>query len=335
MRWVGTATGAETDPMDVVEAVVDALGQALAGAPDGDVVGLGVASMGEAGVLLDSSGNPLAPIIAWYDTRDAAELADLRSDIGVTRLAQTTGLPMRHQWSLTKHRWLLMNRPETRGAVRRLNIAEWVVRSLGGEETCEPSLASRTGWLRLDTREWWPESLGWSGADADLMPALVDAGTPSGTVSPRVEVPRLTGATLTVAGHDHTVAAIGAGALSEGDELDSCGTAEALVRSVSAGMRPAAVEQLVAAGVTVGWHALGGRWSLLGATTGGLTLHRVLSMLGVARDDLSELDRQAWPRPSSSVQVSVDSQGATISGVQDDITPAVARRPRTCERGDR
>ena len=46
MRWVGTATGAETDPMDVIVAVVDALGQALAGASDGDVVGLGVASMG-------------------------------------------------------------------------------------------------------------------------------------------------------------------------------------------------------------------------------------------------------------------------------------------------
>jgi sugar (pentulose or hexulose) kinase len=103
--WVSGPTGAQVDPRDLVASAMDALGRALAGAPEGEVVGLGVASMGESGVLLDSSGSPLAPIIAWHDTRDHAELADLQAQFDPRTFARTTGLPMRHQWSLTKHRW--------------------------------------------------------------------------------------------------------------------------------------------------------------------------------------------------------------------------------------
>ena len=124
----------------------------------------------------------------------------------------TTGLPLRQQWSLTKHRWLIDNVPSARSAVRRLNIAEWIVRGLGGEEATEQSLASRTGWLRLADRSWWTDTLAWSGASQSLMPPLVTAGTPLGRASAEAGLPRLAGAVLTVAGHDHQAAVVGAGA---------------------------------------------------------------------------------------------------------------------------
>ena len=68
------------------------------------------------------------------------------------------------------------------------------------------------------------------------MPPLVTAGTALGRVSADAALGRLTGAVLTVAGHDHQAAAIGADAAGVGDELDSCGTAEALVRTVVPGL---------------------------------------------------------------------------------------------------
>ncbi|MFC6021692.1 L-fuculokinase [Plantactinospora solaniradicis] len=310
--WTSTATGAELDPDALLAAALDALATALADAPSGRVAGVGVASMGESGVLLDSAGHPLGPMIAWHDTRDERELADLHARIGPDTFARTTGLPLRHQWALTKHRWLRGHHPESRRAVRRLNVAEWVVRGLGGQEACEQSLASRTGWLRLDGRDWWPEALDWSGASASLMPELVTAGAPLGTVSERAGLARLTGATLTVCGHDHQVAAIGAGALRPGDELDSCGTAEALVRSVAPGLPPETVAGLVAAGVTVGWHALAGRWCLLGATTGGLVLQRVLAGLGLDRADLPELDALASRVDPSRLTGRIEDEGRSI-----------------------
>jgi sugar (pentulose or hexulose) kinase len=288
--WVTTATGAEMDPRALLDAAIEALARALAGAPDGPVAGVGVAGIGESGVLLDAAGDPIGPLIAWHDTRDDVELADLRGSIDAGEFARTTGLPLRHQWSLTKHRWLRTHHPDTAAAVRRLNVPEWIVRGLGGDEGCELSLASRTGWLRVHRRAWWDRALSWAGASATLMPPLVEAGTPLGRVR-GAGPPRLAGAVLTVAGHDHQVAAIGAGALGPRDELDSCGTAEALVRSVAPGLQPDTVQSLVDAGVTVGWHALAGRWCLLGGTTGGLTLQRVLADLGRSAADVADLDR--------------------------------------------
>ena len=245
--WTFTSTGAELDANALLVAAKSALSEALADCPAGPIAGLGVASLAEAGVLLDSHGEPAAPVIAWHDTRDDAELAKLRESIVPHDFSAMTGLPFRQQWSLTKHRWLLDNVPEARRAVRRLNLAEWIVRGLGGEEATEQSLASRTGWLQLAQRAWWNDTLEWSGASQTLMPPLVTAGTPLGRVGADVGMPRLAGAVLTVAGHDHQAAVIGADADGPGDELDSCGTAEALVRTIAPGLSPLVVAELAEA----------------------------------------------------------------------------------------
>jgi sugar (pentulose or hexulose) kinase len=285
-----TDSGAELDATALLESAKTAVAQAMSQCPPGPIAGLGVTSFAESGVLLDRRGEPVAPVIAWHDTRDDAELADLHDAVGAYAFSATTGLPFRQQWSLTKHRWLMDNVASATAAVRRLNVAEWIVRGLGGEEATEQSLASRTGWLRLADRSWWAETLAWSGAREALMPSLVTAGTPLGRVSSDAGLPRLTGAVLTVAGHDHQAAAIGAGADGPGDELDSCGTAEALVRTVAPGLSASVVAELAERGITTGWHAVPDHWCLLGATQGGLELQRVLAQLGKTSADLPTLD---------------------------------------------
>jgi sugar (pentulose or hexulose) kinase len=107
----------------------------------------------------------------------------------------------------------------------------------------------------------------------------------------------LRGATLTLAGHDHQAAVVGVGIGGPGDELDSCGTAEAFVRTVSPGLPSATVLALTRAGVTVGWHVIRDRWCLLGATQGGLVLGRVQAALGVDRAGLAALDEAALAAP--------------------------------------
>ncbi|MEV1286619.1 FGGY family carbohydrate kinase [Micromonospora sp. NPDC049679] len=321
--WTTTAHGAEMDPAAVLDSAREALANAMAEAPDGTVMAVGVTSMGESGVLLDARGAPLGPVIAWHDTRDRAEVDDLEATVGADRFSRHTGLPLRGQWSLTKHRWLLTHHPQLRDATRRLNIAEWVVRGLGGEESAEQSLASRTGWLELSTRSWWPDALEWSGAARSLMPELVTAGTPLGRVTAATGLPRLTGAVLTVAGHDHQAATIGAGASGPGDELDSCGTAEALIRTVPIGLDAASVAKLANAGITVGWHVLADRWCLLGGTQGGLALQRILTLLGRTSQQLPDLDREALTRDTPRVTVSgVDDETLSISGLGSGVDPA-------------
>jgi sugar (pentulose or hexulose) kinase len=250
-------------------------------------------------------------------------LAHLRETMTAQQFSAMTGLPLRQQWSLTKHRWLLDNVPAARSAVRRLNIAEWIVRGLGGEEATEQSLASRTGWLRLAQRSWWNDTLQWSGASETLMPPLVTAGTPLGRVNADAGLPRLTGAVLTVAGHDHQAAVIGAGADGPGDALDSCGTAEALVRTIAPGLSPLVIAELAEAGITTGWHAVADHWCLLGATQGGLALQRVLALLGKDKTDLPQLDAEAVALPTPTLRVDAPAFGRLdILGVADGDSPA-------------
>jgi sugar (pentulose or hexulose) kinase len=319
----GTATtGTEMDAYALLDAARAAVSRALAAAPDGRVVGLGVTSMAESGVLLDAGGEPVAPVIAWHDTRDADQVRLLDEEIGAEAFSARTGLPHRSQWSLTKHRWQLENDEGAASAVRRLNVAEWVVRGLGGDEASDASLASRTGWLDLESRTWWSESLDWSGAAQALLPPLVTSGTALGRVRATVGLERLAGAVLTTAGHDHQAAALGANAAGPGDQVDSCGTAEALVRSVPAGFSRSGISRLTRCGITVGWHVVDGQWALLGATQGGLALERIAALFGRDGEAAAKVDAVATRSTSGGVIVDVDDvAGVTIRGIRDGATP--------------
>jgi sugar (pentulose or hexulose) kinase len=292
-RWARGEHGVETSAESIVDAAQNALRDALTEVPGERVIALGVASMAEAGVLVDVHDVPLAPVIAWHDQRDEQQLDDLVAQLGADAFSSRTGLPLWTQWSLTKHRWIVDNLPLARAAARRYNIAEWVAHQFGAEPATELSLASRTGWLDVATGRPWSESMAWSGASESLLSDLVTAGTALGVASTSGDLAALKGATLTVAGHDHQAAVVGVGIGGPGDELDSCGTAEAFVRTIAPQLAPDAILTLTRSGVTVGWHAIRDRWCLLGATQGGLILGRVQAALGVDRDGLPALDAAA------------------------------------------
>ena len=289
--WTRVPSGAEIDAHALLDAAIGAARSALAGAPEGRVRAVGVGSMAEAGVLVDGRGAPLHPVIAWHDARGGDQARRLAAEVGEERFITATGLPVSTLCSAPKLRWLVEHHPEVRGARRWLNVAEWVVRGLGGDELGELSLASRTGLLDLAARAPFAEALAWTGLRADLLPELALAGTPAGTAGEALAGAR--GATLAVAGHDHLVAGVGVGVIAPGDVLDSCGTAEALVRVVAPPLGPEQVRRAVAGGVTVGWHVAADRQALLGGVWSGLVLQEVLDELGAGQAGRPELDAGA------------------------------------------
>jgi len=327
--WSFTPSGVQMDARDLLAGAIEAVNQALAQTSSVAVLGLGVASMGESGVLLDRHGRPVAPVIAWHDTRDRVELAELDARLGADRFSARTGLPFLPQWSLTKHHWLVRHHLAATDAVRRLNIGEWIVLGLGGEEASELSLASRTGWLDLATRTWWAESLSATEMKESLLPPLVTAGTALGGVTNSEVSTALAGAVLTVAGHDHQAAAVGVGAIHEGDELDSCGTAEALVRTVQPNLPEETIAELARAGITTGWHVLAQRWCLLGGTEGGRTLQRVRALLGEDGEDLDALDAAALavsPLEVRGLVLEVTSERVVVKGANENTRPELIWR---------
>lgn len=326
MPWEVVPTGAELHPDRFVEVALAAAGDALARVPDGTVAGIGVTSMAETGVLLDGAGRVAAPAIAWHDHRGADDAEALARDLGRDAFTATTGLSLRPLCSTSKYRWLRRHHDGAARAVRWLNVSEWVVAALGGEPYAELSLASRTGWLDLTTRDWWADGLAAAGAPDGLLPRTAPAGTSAG---PATAAPgRLRGAVLTVGGHDHLCGAVGVGATADGDVFDSSGTAEAFIAPVVPLVPADRIADLVARGVNVGWHVVPGRQALLGAQRAGLHLQRFLDLLGIGPDARPALDAAALALPGTGgLRVDgFDDEVATLAGIRLQTTPALVWR---------
>jgi sugar (pentulose or hexulose) kinase len=303
LGWTLVPTGAEIASQGFVDCALAAAHEALAEVSGDRVVAVGVSGMAETGVLLDRRGEPVIPSIAWHDSRGEEEAARLEDDIPAFRA--TTGLSSRALRTVSKYRWLRDHVEESARGVRWLSVGEWVVHGLGGEQGAELSLASRTGWLDLHARGWWDETLAWSGAPPALLPEPAFAGTPLGTVGDAL--PQARGAVLAVGGHDHLSAAVGAGAVGEGEVLDSWGTAEALIRAVSP-LPPDRVRQAVDDEIMVGWHAVPDRQNLLGAMRSGAALGRIMALMGVGREGRDALEQAA-------LEVDAEAGGMQLRGL--------------------
>lgn len=317
------------EPDALLGAVAAAVTDALSGVP-GPVAGVGVTGMAESGVLVDAAGAALTPILAWHDENATAALGPVRAGTGGDdAFTERTGLPLTTRCTAVKTRWLaeqdlIAGRPDG-----WLTVPELIVARLGGAAVSELSLASRTGWLDVHDRTWLPGHLAASGVRLNLRPPVA-AGAPAGRAGAGLD--RLAGVVLTVGGHDHLCAAVGAGATDPGDVLDSLGTGEAMVRQAARPLGRAQTVAAVRAGVTVGCHVFPGVQSLFTGLGSGLALRRFLRLLGVAEDDQParrDLDAAALALRPDQVPIGVaDVAGAaaTLTGIPAEPSPAMVWR---------
>jgi sugar (pentulose or hexulose) kinase len=293
------------------------------------VLGVGVAGLGESGVLLDASGEACAPVIAWFDRRGVRELeqAAARSTLLPEQFPRRTGLPWDCQASLAKLLWLQGAGVALTGGHRWLSVPEWVVHRLGGDLVREPSLASRTGLIDQATGSVWDEGLDAAAVPDSILPPPALAGTAVGRLRCPHLPPSLHGAVLTVAGHDHPVAAVGVGAVGADELFNSSGTADVLARSLPGILPDDERERLVRAGLSAGAHVLPGTTLLLGGVRGGLLLRRILGALGATgpaereRLDLAALEVGVLP-PGLDVSGAGPTGDDVVLRLRDHVTPA-------------
>ncbi len=333
----GTETTAAALSGCIVGLLRTALGKAQAASGDIRVLGLGVAGLAESGVLLDGSGRPCTPVIAWFDRRGEEQVARVRlrhpdfDRIFVRR----TGLPWDSQASVAKLMWFADQGLITTAAHRWLSVPEYVVHLLGGKLVSEPSLASRTGLLDQASRRVWSDGAAVLGLATTLLPEPCPSGTSAGPLCFGGLPSSLQGAALTVAGHDHPVAAIGAGATGADELFNSTGTADVIARSLPGQLTDDQREQLVGHGISAGSHLLHGATLLLGGARGGLLLRRVLGLLDAtddaSRDRLDAAALEVGPLPPG---LELSGGGPTgddvILRVRDDASPPAVWAAATC-----
>lgn len=329
-RWTTSPAGAsETSGAVLLDGALAAVHGLLDHlAPErGPVVSVGVTGMGESGVLLDGDGSEAAPVIAWYDPRGGEQVAALPAHVQEAFTA-TTGLRADAQPSAASLAWGLAHGWRVTPSSTWLSVPEHVVAALGGERVAEPSLASRTGLLDTTTLTPADGVADALGLPRTLLPPLRRAGTSAGRVTRDDVDVRLRGAVLTVAGHDHPVGAIGAGATDPEHLFNGAGTADVLLRSAASPVSGADRARLAAAGISVGAHVLQGVTAILGGVSAGVVLRRVLSLVGATDGECRDaIDASAAlvARPVAGVTVRAGGRGG------DDVQVVVTREADPAE----
>lgn len=257
--------------------------------PNQRIAALAVASMGEAGVLLDCDGVPLAPILTWHDRRTLPYVDWWRERLTPSELYRITGLPLDYTYSASKLLWYRDNYPQLWTRARAwLCLGDWITFCLTGKLATTHSLASRTMLLDVQKRAWSRELLQLAQLPSDLLPPPHPGGEIVGRVTP--EAARVTGllqdTPVVTGGHDHICAAVAAGAIAPGVVLDSAGTAEALMVTLDAPILEGAV---VSTGMCCGCHSVADRYYLLGGIPcGAITSWLVRTLYGAESSALFE-----------------------------------------------
>ncbi|QTR01546.1 glycerol kinase, partial [Saccharothrix algeriensis] len=226
----------EHDPVEVWANTRQVAAGALAKADlaTSDIAAVGITNQRETAVVWDrATGEPVHNAIVWQDTRTdriCRELAGAAED-GQERYRAKTGLPLATYFSGPKVRWILDN---VEGARERAeagdllfgNMDTWVLWNLtggvrGGVHVTDPTNASRTLLMDLDTLAWDADIAADLGIPLSMLPEIRSSSEVYGKARERGAL-----AGVRIAGilGDQQAATFGQACLSPGEAKNTYGT---------------------------------------------------------------------------------------------------------------
>lgn len=190
-----------------------------------------VSALGEAIVLTDKNGKPLAAGIAGTDIRGTQELEELRERFGERALTDITGQNLSTIYSANKILWLKKHQPQLlETAWKILTFQDYIVYRLCGRAVIDHSMASRTMLLDIRTMDWYSPMLEAVGITAEQLAEPAIGGTIAGVIRSKVaaELGISSETKIVVGTHDHIANAIGSGVCEVGSCSNTVGTTEGL-----------------------------------------------------------------------------------------------------------
>jgi glycerol kinase len=185
----------EHDPNEVWQRCRQVMDGALGkvGGNAGDIAAIGVTNQRETTVVWDrNTGEPVFNAIVWQDTRTDKICEELSKDGGQDRFRLKNGLPIATYFSGPKVRWILENVDGTReraeaGELIFGNMDTWCIWNMtggtdGGLHITDPSNASRTMLMNLETLDWDDELLETIGVPRAMLPEIRPSSASYGEV---------------------------------------------------------------------------------------------------------------------------------------------------------
>jgi glycerol kinase len=183
----------EHDPLEIWERTASVVQTALnrAGLSASDLAALGVTNQRETTVVWNpKTGRPYYNAIVWQDTRTDRIASALDRDGRGDVIRRKAGLPPATYFSGGKIQWMLENVDGLRAAAERGeavfgNTDCWVIWNLtggtaGGVHVTDPTNASRTMLMNLETLDWDEELLGFFNIPRQMLPAIRPSSAPGG-----------------------------------------------------------------------------------------------------------------------------------------------------------
>lgn len=283
---------AEQDPEEMWMAVKQAISAVLNefSGNRGRIAALSLSTQRDTLICTDKHGKPVRNAITWMDSRSVCECTALEREFGAERIYEITGVGISTIWTFSFLLWLRRHEPDHFSETTCFGLVhDFILFRLGAAgHFLDTSNACQTMLFDFQKNVWSEELMEYGGLDAERLPVLVAPGTPVGRLSPSLaaEFGLSPDLVLVSGGGDQQCAALGAGAVCEGDVEVGIGTA-ANVLAVTETPRIDPLRRMVCHRA-----AENGKWVLEGAmlATGKLIeWMRETVFCGVS---LSEIDRE-------------------------------------------
>ncbi|MEU0470014.1 glycerol kinase GlpK [Amycolatopsis sp. NPDC006131] len=199
----------------------------------GDIAAVGITNQRETALVWDrKTGKPVYNAIVWQDTR-TDRIVDQLGELGggQERYRPKTGLPLATYFSGPKVKWILDNVDGAReraeaGDLVFGNMDTWTVWNMtggpdGGVHVTDPTNASRTLLMDLDTLSWDEEIAADMGIPMSMLPEIRSSSEEYGKVRPRGV---LSGVPIAGILGDQQAATFGQACLSPGEAKNTYGT---------------------------------------------------------------------------------------------------------------
>jgi glycerol kinase len=226
----------EHNPVEIWERTAAVVQTALnnAGLVAADLAALGVTNQRETAVVWNpKTGRPYYNAIVWQDTRTDRIASALDRDERGGIIRRKAGLPPATYFSGGKIQWILENVDGVREAADRGeavfgNTDTWVIWNLtggvnGGMHVTDPTNASRTMLMNLETLDWDEELLSFFRIPRQMLPAIRPSSAPGG-YGELTGLAALAGVPLTGDLGDQQAATVGQVCFTPGEAKNTYGT---------------------------------------------------------------------------------------------------------------
>lgn len=193
-----------------------------------EILALCVSTQGGSLVAVDAEGNPLRMAISWMDKMGKRECDILKKGKEDNYHYRKTGWVLSSGFNLVQMKWMQDHEPEIFNKTHKfISTAEYINYKLAGEYYIDYTNAGITNLLNLDSMQWDADILADLGINEERLGTLVKGGEVVGNLCADAanQLGLSTDVKVVIGGHDQYCAAIGIGAIHNGDVFFSTGTA--------------------------------------------------------------------------------------------------------------